>query len=83
VIFLCFGLGTLLVNGVDASCFSNVKNHNMVQFYLNPLRWYYRLSRSLFIETPFGDKTVDGIHSVPQILYEIVQLIYPSILCLS
>ncbi|CAF0981463.1 unnamed protein product [Rotaria sordida] len=72
--------GTLLVNNIDASCFSNVKNHDIVQFYMSPLRWYYRLSRLLFIEKPFGDKTVDGIHYIAQMLYEIAQSIYPSIL---
>lgn len=76
-------LGTFLANNVDASCFSNVENHDMVQFYLKPLRWYYEVSRLLSIEKPFGDGTVDGIHYVPKMLYEMVQFIYPSILRLS
>jgi hypothetical protein len=73
-------LGTLLVNGVVASCFSNVENHEMVQFYLNPLRWYYRMSRWFLIEKPFGDEVGDGMHSIAQILYELVQSVHPSIL---
>jgi hypothetical protein len=76
-------LGTLLVNDVIASCFSNIDNHEMVQFYLSPLRWYYRLSRLLLIEKPFGDQIVNGMHYIPQKLYQIVQSIYPSILRLS
>lgn len=71
------------MNGVVASCFANVENHEMVQFCMRPLRWYYRLSRSLSIEKPFGDQAEDGIHYVPQMLYEIVQSIYPSILRLT
>ncbi len=73
-------LGTLLVNNVMAGCFANVENHEMVQFYMNPLRWYYRLSRSLLIDKPFGDQIGDGLHYIPRMLYEIVQSIYPSIL---
>ena len=81
--FMSCLLGTLLVNNVVASCFSNVKDHNMIQFYMSPFRWYYRMSRSLFIDKPFGDQTIDGIHIVPQTLYELVQWSYPSMLRLT
>ncbi|CAF2868409.1 unnamed protein product [Rotaria sp. Silwood2] len=73
-------IGKLLVNNIDASCYSNVKNHNIIQFFMTPFIWYYRLCRLFSIEKPFGDQTIDGIHYIPQILYEIVQSIYPSIL---
>ncbi len=75
--------GTLLVNGIVASCFANVEDHEMVQLYLSPLRWYYRLSRFLSIDKPFGDESVDGIHYVPQMLYALVRATYPSILRLA
>jgi hypothetical protein len=68
------------VNGVVASCFSNVKNHEMVQFYLSPLRWYYQMSRWLSIEKPFGNEIGDGMHNIAKILYELVQSVHPSIL---
>lgn len=75
-------LGTLLVNDVVASCFSNVENHELVQLLLKPLRWYYEISRLLSIEKPFGDddSSVDGIHYVSKRLYEMAEFIYPSIL---
>ncbi len=71
------------MNGVVASCFANIDDHEMVQFYLNPLRWYYRMSRWLLIEKPFGNEIGDGMHYIPQMLYELVQSIYPSLLHLS
>jgi hypothetical protein len=81
VFVLC--LGTLLVNDVAASCFANVEKYEMIQFYMRPLRWYYRLSRLLSVEKPFGDDNVDGIHYIPKMFYEIAQSIYPSILRLN
>ncbi|CAF1976577.1 unnamed protein product [Rotaria magnacalcarata] len=75
--------GTLLANNVEVSCFSNVKNHDIVQFYMSPLRWYYRLSRLLSIEQPFGNHTVNGIHYVAYLLHKIAQFVYPSIIQLS
>ncbi|CAF4733607.1 unnamed protein product, partial [Rotaria sp. Silwood1] len=71
--------GTLLVNNIDASCFSNVKNHDIVQFSMGFIRWYYRLCRLLSIEKPFGEQTVDGIHYIAKMLHKIAQSIYPSI----
>ncbi|CAF3211706.1 unnamed protein product [Rotaria sp. Silwood2] len=75
--------GTLLVNNIDASCFSNIKNHNIVQFYMGFIRWYYRLNGLLSIQKPFGEQTVDGIHYIAVILCKITQSIYPSILHFS
>ena len=63
-----------------ASCFANVKDHDMAQFSFQPLRWYYRMSQWLMMESPFGERNNDGIHIIPKILYELVQFIYPSVL---
>ncbi len=82
-LFLSYILGTLLVNNVSASCFANVKSHDMIQLCMTPWRWYYQISRLLSIEKPFGDESIDGIHYIPKMFYEIVQTIYPSILRLS
>ena len=70
--------GTLLVNGVVASCFANVHSHELAQFSLSPLRWYYQMSRWLSIEKPFGNEIGDGMHSIAKILFEFIQSVHPS-----
>ena len=73
----CDFIGSLLVNGVMASCYSNVKSHEAAQFYMSPLRWYYWMAQSLSINEPFGTQNNEGIHFVPQAMYEVTRFFYP------
>ncbi len=73
-------IGTMLVNGIMASCFSNVKSHEAAQSYMGPLRWYHWLTQSLSMSEPFGGQNTEGVHFVPQTMYEIAQFLYPSAL---
>ncbi len=73
-------IGTMLVNGIMASCFSNVKSHEAAQWYMGALRWYHWLAQSLSMSEPFGGRNTEGVHFVPQTMYEIAQFLYPSAL---
>jgi hypothetical protein len=76
-------IGTILVNGIMASCFSNVKSHEAAQWYMSPLRWYYWLAQSLSLSEPFGNQNREGVHFIPQIMYEFGQIFRPSTLRLT
>ncbi len=67
-------------NGIMTSCFSNVKSHEAAQWYMGPLRWYYRLAKSLSLSEPFGHQNTEGVHFIPQTMYEIAQFLRPSTL---
>ncbi|CAF3450035.1 unnamed protein product [Rotaria sp. Silwood2] len=72
--------GTLLVNDILASCYANVKSHDKAHFYMAPLRWYYQISQSLSITQPYGSHTTDGVHIIPQYMYNFAQWFRPSTL---
>lgn len=36
----CLHLGTLIVNGMAASCYSSVISHDLAHYMLAPLRWW-------------------------------------------
>jgi hypothetical protein len=73
-------IGTVLVNGIMASCFSNVKSHEAAQWYMGPLRWYHWLAQSLSMSEPFGNQNREGMHFIPQIMYEFGRIFRPSTL---
>ena len=78
--FTCIVVGTILANGIMASCYSNVRSHEAAQWYMGVLRGYYWLAQSLSINEPFGNQNAEGLHVVPQIMYEAAQFLYPSAL---
>ena len=73
-------VGTIVVNGIMASCYSNVQSHEAAQWYMGPLRWYYWLSQSLSLNEPFGDCTREGVHIIPQVMYQFGRIFRPSTL---
>jgi len=83
VINLLIFTGTLLVNDVVAGCYANVQSHEAAQFYMTPLRFYFRLARALSMSKPFGDQNSDGIHFVLRIMIKFGQLFRPSTLCFT
>ena len=76
-------IGTLFGNGIMTSCFSNVKSHEAAQWYMGPLRWYYWLAKSLSLSQPFGDHNREGVHFIPQIMYEFGRIFRPTTLRLT
>ncbi len=65
------------------SCYANVQSHEAAQFYMGPLRLYHWLAQSLSINEPFGHQNMEGVHFVPQVMYEVAQFVYPSALRFS
>ena len=64
----------MLANDIMASCYANVKSHEVAHFSMSPLRFYHWLARSLFINEPFGHQNIDGIHFIPHVMYELSRL---------
>ena len=75
-------VGTLLVNGVFASCYANVKSHEDAHFYMGAVRWYDRVARSLWIDSPFGEQKREGMNVVVQMMFEFGRWFRPSTLLL-
>ncbi|CAF1537672.1 unnamed protein product [Rotaria sp. Silwood1] len=46
--------GTLLINNVLASCFANVNNHHLAQYYMTPFHYYYKFARFMSLYDPFN-----------------------------
>ncbi|CAF4077252.1 unnamed protein product, partial [Rotaria sp. Silwood1] len=79
--------GTLLVNNVVASCFSHVHNHEMAQLSMTPVRWYYKITRYFGLTKHLDSKNQspnqNGLHWIPQIMFNFAQRFYPSALYFS
>jgi desert hedgehog protein len=73
-------VGTLLVNGMLASCYANVQNHEAAHFYMGLLRLYHWIAQSLSISKPFGGQTMDGMHLIPRMMYEFGRFFRPTTL---
>jgi hypothetical protein len=79
-IFVLFKLGTLIVNGMAASCYSNVISHDLAHHILAPLRWWYRFAKWFSIEQPFEYSPDGGIHWIPKTMLQITEKYLPSVL---
>ena len=70
------GEGTLIVDGVAASCYGTLSSHRVAHAALAPMRWWYGLFGTA---TASGDE-VSGMHWFPEVLYKMVALLMPSVL---
>ncbi|CAF1919325.1 unnamed protein product [Rotaria magnacalcarata] len=74
------GQGTLIVNGMAASCYSSVVNHDLAHNMLTPLRWWYRFAKLFSVQTPFDYTHDSGIHWIPKAMLELTEKYLPSVL---
>ncbi|CAF4085821.1 unnamed protein product, partial [Rotaria sordida] len=60
--------GTLIVDNIAVSCYSNVISHEIAHIGMAPIRWIHSLARYLIrdMDTPFKDnENHNGIHWIP------------------
>ncbi|CAF1039997.1 unnamed protein product [Didymodactylos carnosus] len=71
--------GTLIVNDIVASCYSNVVSHNLAHNILAPLRWWYSVAKVLTIREPF-QHIENGIHWIPKTMLDLTREYFPNVL---
>ena len=54
--------GTLLINNILASCFANVNNHHLAQYYMAPFRYYYKFARFISLYDLYNINKTEGLH---------------------
>ncbi|CAF1082939.1 unnamed protein product [Rotaria sp. Silwood1] len=74
------GQGTIIINGMAASCYSSVISHDLAHYMLAPLRWWYRLAKLFSVEQPFSYSPDSGIHWLPQAMLQLTEQYLPSVL---
>ncbi|UJR16892.1 hypothetical protein I4U23_003790 [Adineta vaga] len=74
--------GTLFVNNVLASCFANVHDHHLAQYFMAPFRSYYTFARFLSIDKPFHIHQTNGIHWAVDIMWLLGRYFEPDALLL-
>jgi len=76
-------LGTLIVDNIAVSCYSNIISHEIAHISMAPIRWIHSLARYLIrgMDAPFKDnENYNGIHWIPGTMQMIVQTLCPQIL---
>ena len=68
--------GTLLVNNVNASCYSSVYHHTMGHIAMAPLRLLHRANK-LFGLVNQNESQPNGIHWYPKVLNNFVHMFIP------
>ncbi|CAF4201590.1 unnamed protein product, partial [Rotaria sordida] len=61
--------GTLLINNVLASCFANVNNHHLAQYYMAPFRYYYKFAQFMSVYDPFNINKTEGLYSTVNMMF--------------
>ncbi|CAF2859881.1 unnamed protein product [Rotaria sp. Silwood2] len=74
--------GTLLINNVLASCFANVNNHHLAQYYMTPLRYYYKFARFMSLYDLFNINKTEGLHWTVNIMLYFARYFKFDALCL-
>ena len=74
--------GTLLVEGVLASSYAVIENHNLAHTFMAPLRWWYQFYNLIDDITPNVlptnlqfEKQLDGTHWYPDLLHSFIHCI--------
>ncbi|CAF1066207.1 unnamed protein product [Rotaria sordida] len=74
--------GTLIVNNIAVSCYSNIISHEIGQFGMAPIRWIHAIVRYLMprIKAPFQDDSLNKVHWIPDIMQTLAKTLVPQIL---
>ena len=68
--------GTVLVNGVGASCYATISSHRVAHAALSPMRWWYGVLGASWE----GSSDAVGVHWFAKMLYEMAVFVAPSII---
>ena len=68
--------GTLIVNGVAASCYATINSHAVAHAVMAPMRWWYGLFGGA---TKVGETMSTGVHWFPKALLDITLSVAPSL----
>ncbi|CAF1077196.1 unnamed protein product [Rotaria sordida] len=74
--------GTLLINNVLASCFANINNHHLAQYYMAPFRYYYQFGRFISLYDPFNINKTEGLYWTVNIMLYLARYFRLDALCL-
>ncbi|CAF1031584.1 unnamed protein product [Rotaria sordida] len=74
--------GTLLINNVLASCFANINNHHLAQYYMTPFRYYYKFARFISLYDPFNINKTEGLYWTVNIMLHFARYFRLDALCL-
>jgi hypothetical protein len=78
-----FFLGTLIVDNISVSCYSNVVSHEIAHIGMAPVRWIHSLAQYLIrgMDAPFKDnQNHNTVHWIPDTMKMIAQTFVPQIL---
>ncbi|CAD5125014.1 unnamed protein product [Dimorphilus gyrociliatus] len=53
--------GTLIVNGIEISCYALIEDQELAHLSMTPLRWFLQIYEMIFSES-FDENPTDGIH---------------------
>ncbi|CAF4801081.1 unnamed protein product, partial [Rotaria sp. Silwood1] len=76
------GEGTLIVNNIAVSCYSNIASHEIGQLGMAPIRWIHAIIRYLMprIKAPFQDDNLNKVHWIPDLMQTWAKALAPQIL---
>ena len=74
--------GTLLVNGMLASCYAVVDSHSIAHTAMAPVRWWYMINQqfSHFVDGKTDSMHSNGTHWYPELLYTMTDQYFNSII---
>lgn len=71
--------GTILVNGIDSSCYAEANNHFLADLAMKPLKLWYKLEK-LFNKNSKTESDIKNVDLYSMFLYNIGQKFFPNYL---
>lgn len=72
--------GTILVNGIDASCYADINNQNLADIAMLPVRLWYKISKWINWTSNNEDKEFIGVSKYFNFLHVFTYNVFPYLL---
>lgn len=72
--------GTIVVNGIVASCYVGVKSHDDAHFAMAPFRLFYNIASWWSVDEPFETLLGQSLHELPKMMLQFGRIFRPSAL---